>query len=133
MRKSILITGASSGIGMELAKEMAHRGYALALTARRTDALESLRNEIAGKNASLPVEIAGLDVTDYDSVPVVLDDLAQRLGGIDIVFANAGVALGERIGLNEFEKARQSVEVNLTGAMATIDAAVSYFFSRGGG
>lgn len=133
MRKSILITGASSGIGMELAKEMAHRGYALALTARRMDALESLRNEIAGKNASLPVEIAGLDVTDYGSVPVVLDDLAQRLGGIDIVFANAGVALGERIGLNEFEKARQSVEVNLTGAMATIDAAVSYFFSRGGG
>ncbi|MFO7931489.1 MAG: SDR family oxidoreductase [Desulfosalsimonas sp.] len=133
MRKSILITGASSGIGMELAKEMAHRGYALALTARRMDALESLRNEIAGKNESLPVEIAGLDVTDYGSVPVVLDDLAQRLGGIDIVFANAGVALGERIGLNEFEKARQSVEVNLTGAMATIDAAVSYFFSRGGG
>ncbi len=133
MSKSILITGASSGIGEALAHELAGKGYSLALTARRLDELEKIRDEIKQKHPSAKVEVRGLDVTDYDAIPGVLQELADALGGLDIVFANAGVGLGEKIGRNEFDKARKTVEVNLIGGIATVDAAVAYFLKKGGG
>jgi short-subunit dehydrogenase len=131
--KTILITGASSGIGRAVALEMARRGYSLALTARRLDLLEALRAEILQSHPSLSVEVRALDVTDYDAVSKTLRDLAEALGGLDIVFANAGVGLKETIGGGEFENSRRNVEVNLIGAMATVDAAVNYFLERGSG
>ena len=59
--------------------------------------------------------------------------MAAALGGLDIVFANAGIGLGERVGRGDFEKARRTIEVNLLGAMATVDAAAAYFLEKGGG
>jgi len=112
---------------------MARRGYSLALTARRLDLLESLRADIMELYPSVSVEVRPLDVTDYDAVSGTLRDLAETLGGLDIVFANAGVGLKETIGGGEFENSRKNVEVNLVGAMATVDAAVGYFLGRGSG
>jgi short-subunit dehydrogenase len=131
--KSILITGASSGIGKAVSLEMARRGYSLALTARRLELLEALRAEILQMHPAVSVEVRALDVTDYDAVCATLRELAEALGGIDIVFANAGVGLKETIGGGEFENSRRNVEVNLIGAMATVDAAVGYFLERGSG
>jgi len=131
--KSILITGASSGIGKAVSLEMARRGYSLALTARRLELLEALRAEIIQSHPSVSVEVRALDVTDYDAVSETLRDLADAIGGLDIVFANAGVGLKETIGGGEFENSRRNVEVNLIGAMATVDAAVNYFLERGSG
>ncbi|MBS3756982.1 MAG: SDR family oxidoreductase [Desulfobacterales bacterium] len=133
MPETIFITGASSGIGRAVALEMAGRGYGLALAARRVDALEELQEEIRTRDIAVPVATRALDVTAYDRVFEVFGELADESGGIDIAFANAGIALGERVGRGEFARARQSVAVNLLGAMATIDAAAAYFLDKGGG
>ncbi len=131
--KKIMITGATSGIGRAVAFEMGKRGFALALAARRTDKLEEIKRDISEKYPDSPVAVRRLDVTQYEVVPKILRELAGELGGLDIVFANAGIALGERAGKGEFDKARRTIEVNLLGAMATIDAAVEYFLNKRGG
>jgi short-subunit dehydrogenase len=133
MSNSILITGASSGIGRAVAFEMAKRGYALALTARRVDLLEAIRDELVRLHPSIAVEVRALDVSDYDAVFATIRDLADALGGLDIVFANAGIGLSDSIGGGQFERSRRNIEVNLIGAMATVDAAVGYFLERGSG
>jgi short-subunit dehydrogenase len=133
MAKSILITGASSGIGRALAYELAARGYSLALTARRREVLAAIQKEIESTHPSVKVEVGRLDVTEYDSIPPVLQQLGDALGGLDIVFANAGIGPGEKIGTNQFDSARRTIETNLIGAMATVDAAVHYFLQRGSG
>ena len=133
MPKKILITGASSGIGRALAYELAGRGYALALTARRMETLEEIRDDLQAKYPSATVVVHPLDVVAYDSVPGVISACAEDLGGLDILFANAGISLGEKIGKGRFEKAQRTIETNLIGAMATVDAAVQYFLDQGHG
>jgi len=133
MSSSILITGASSGIGKALAFELGKRGYSLALTARSADALEQIRKDIVSAHNPPIVAVRPLDVTDYDDVFRALNEMADELGGLDIVFANAGIGLGERVGRGDFEKIRRTIEVNLIGAMATVDAAAAYFLKKGKG
>jgi hypothetical protein len=133
MAKKIMITGASSGIGRALAFELAGRGYALALAARRAEALETIRNEILAKYSSSLVVTHALDVTAYDTVPGVVAACAETLGGLDIVFANAGIDMGGKVGRGRFADARRTIETNLLGAIATVDAAVAYFFEQGYG
>lgn len=133
MPSSIMITGASSGIGKALAFELAKRGYSLALTARSADRLDQIQKEIVSDHNPPIVAVRSLDVTDYDDVFKAVDELAHELGGLDIVFANAGIGLGERVGRGDFEKARRTIEVNLIGAMATVDAAAEYFLKMGKG
>lgn len=133
MAKSILITGASSGIGKALAFVLAEKGYALALASREADLLAQVRSDILAVHHPPAVFVRPLDVTDYDDVFRAVPEAAEALGGLDIVFANAGVGLGERVGRGEFEKARRTIEVNLLGAMATVDAAAAYFLEKGRG
>ena len=134
MGKAILITGASSGIGQALAMEMAGRGHDLGLAARRVDALEELKAAIGGRHPGVKVELRVLDVTDYASVPGVIQDLATSLGRLDVVVANAGVdgARGN-VGEGTFAKDRQVIETNVIGAMATIDAAMTIFRKQNSG
>jgi short-subunit dehydrogenase len=133
MPSSILITGASSGIGKALAFELGKRGYSLALTARSADVLEQIQKDIVSAHNPPMVAVRSLDVTDYDDVFKAVNEMAHELGGLDIVFANAGVGLGERVGRGDFKKIRRTVQVNLIGAMATVDAAAAYFLKEGKG
>lgn len=133
MPKKILITGASSGIGRALAYELAGRGYHLALTARRMETLEEIRKDIQARHPGVTVVVHPLDVTAFETVPGVIAACAEGLGGLDILFANAGIGLGEKVGRGRFDKARRTIETNLLGAMATVDAAVAYFLEQGHG
>lgn len=133
MPKTILITGATSGIGKALAFEMAKRGYSLALAGRRSHELVRIRDEIITAHPSLQVEIKAFDVTQYNTVSPAVNELADALGGLDIVVANAGVGPPAKIGVGEFDKLMLNIETNLIGAMATVDAAVSHFLKRGRG
>jgi short-subunit dehydrogenase len=133
MSSSILITGASSGIGKALAFELAQKGYSLALASREEDQLKQVRDEIVAVHNPPAVAVRPLDVTDYDDVFKAVNELANELGGLDIVFANAGIGLGEKVGRGDFEKARKTIEVNLIGAIATVDAAAAYFLDKGKG
>lgn len=133
MSRSILITGASSGIGKALSFVLAEKGYALALASREADLLEQLRKDLIAAHNPPAVYVRSLDVTDYDDVFAAVREMGEALGRLDIVFANAGVGLGERVGRGDFEKAQRTIEVNLIGAMATVDAAVEYFLKQGHG
>ena len=87
--KTVVIVGASRGIGACLAREYAARGWTLGLLARSEDALAMLGHEL--RNGGTRVETAVLDVADTARVAPVLGDLMQRLGRVDLVIANAGV------------------------------------------
>jgi NAD(P)-dependent dehydrogenase (short-subunit alcohol dehydrogenase family) len=130
---TVFITGASSGIGRALALELAGRGYDLFLTARRLDALEEVRAEVAAAQPERRVELRRLDVTDEPDVAAALAEAAEQLGRLDIVVANAGVGNSGRVGEGHVDRARTIVETNLIGAMATVDAAVALFRRQGGG
>jgi short-subunit dehydrogenase len=134
--QTVVITGASSGIGRELALEMARRGHNLGLTARRLPLLEQLREEILGTiNKDLQVELAILDVCQTDTVSPALQDLFARLGGVDSIVVNAGVnditAVGG--GASDLAKELSLITTNLSGAIASVAAATEHFIARGKG
>lgn len=125
MAKSILITGASSGLGEGMAREFARRGYRVALTGRRIDRLEVLQKELQAIAPQVIVKV--LDVTQYDSVQPTLEAIADELGGLDIVVANSGVGQFFPVGSDHFTDICTTIDTNITGAVATIDAAVRIF------
>lgn len=129
--KSVLITGATRGLGANLARQFAARGYRLALTGRKQADLDRLGAELAGQAQDIVLET--LDVSDFDSVAGVINRCAQRLGGLDIVVVNAGVATSTPVGKGHFEQVRHTIDVNLTGAIATCEAAVELFRQQGRG
>jgi len=131
--KSILITGASDGIGKALAMEMAKRSYDLALTARRLDKLEQLQQEIIKRYPQVRVEIAVLDVTDIPKVEPVIMGLRDVLGKLDIVLANAGIAHAGKMGQTPIEEHLSVINTNVNGAMATLSAGLKVFREQGFG
>ena len=92
-RGVVLITGASSGLGAEMARQFAALGYDLALCARRTDRLHALAEEVRAATGRR-VETAALDVTDADAVPAVFAGFAESSGSIDRMIVNAGLGKG---------------------------------------
>jgi short-subunit dehydrogenase len=131
--KAAIVTGASSGIGRALAVELARRGWALGLCARRGELLEEIRREIERDVSGARVETAILDVNDTAAVRDAIPHLAARFGKVDLLVANAGVG-GERFaGDDRFAIDENIVRTNLLGAMATVDAGVKLFRASGGG
>lgn len=124
--KTIIITGASSGLGAGMAREFAARGYHLGLCARRTDRLEALRDELV-KAHGIRVELIALDVNDHPQVFAVFDEFKKRFGHLDRVIVNAGVGEGRRIGTGHFETNKRTAETNFIAALAQCEAAVAIF------
>ena len=133
MRTNILITGASSGLGEGMARIFAAKGYNLALTARRLDRLEALREELTAAHPGISVVVRALDVNDHDQVFAVVKEIIADLGGLDRVIVNAGLGKGGRIGTGAFEANRQTAETNVIGALAQAEAAMEHFYERGAG
>ena len=94
MRKTILITGASSGLGAGMAREFARLGRDLALCARRLPLLESLRDELSSAYPTLRIAIAAIDVTKHDEVFSGFQDFREKLGSLDRIIVNAGMGKG---------------------------------------
>lgn len=126
MVKTILITGASSGIGAGMAREFAQKGYNLAICARRLERLEKLKQELENQY-NIQVLVKVLDVTDYDQVFKVFREFKTEFGTIDRIIVNAGVGEGRRIGKGKFEINRLTVETNFISALAQSEAAVEIF------
>lgn len=125
-RKKLLITGASSGLGAGMAREFAARGCDLALCARRTDRLDSLREELQ-RDHGARVEVYALDVNNHARVFEVFEAARAALGGLDRVIVNAGVGEGRRIGTGHFAANRDTLQTNLVAALAQCEAAVQIF------
>jgi short-subunit dehydrogenase len=131
-RNTVVITGASSGLGAGMARELAARGHALGLCARRTDRLEELAAELRRAHG-VRVEIRALDVNDHAAVFDVFEDLARTFGTLDRIIVNAGRGEGRRIGTGHFETNLRTLETNLVAALAQCEAAVAVFRRQGQG
>src|ERR1700761_4341134 len=132
-RKNILITGASSGIGAQLAREFANRGRNLALCARRAERLTELRAELTSRHPDITVLTRKLDVTNYDDVFTAFGELTDQLGSLDRVIVNAGVGQGSPIGTGGFAANLHIMRTNLVGALAQCEAAMGVFRAQRGG
>ncbi|MBO6199621.1 MAG: SDR family oxidoreductase [Psychrobacter sp.] len=131
--KTILITGASSGLGEGMAKLFAKLGYNLAICARRTDRLENLKTELSAQYPDIRIEYRVLDVSDYDAIFEVFDAFAADFGYIDRVVVNAGVGDSRRIGKGRFDTNRKTVEINFISALAQCEAAMNIFRAQNSG
>jgi short-subunit dehydrogenase len=119
--KSVLVTGASSGIGAAVARELALHGANLVLAARRREPLEALAAELAGRVRAIVVEV---DVTKDGSVEEAVAAARRDLGGLDIAIANAGFAVTGRLDRLTLEDYRRQLETNVFGVLRTIYAAL---------
>ena len=132
MTKTILITGASSGIGAGMAREFAQMGYNLAICARRLERLETLKQELE-QQYGIRVIAKSLDVTNYDQVFQVFREFKQNFGQLDRIIVNAGVGEGRRIGKGNFAINKATVETNFISALAQCEAAVEIFREQNSG
>jgi len=93
--KVAVVTGASSGLGERFAELLSGAGAAVALAARRTDRLSALAGRINGAGGkAITVK---LDVNDYDNIQTAFAEIAEKLGGVDILINNSGVNKQGRI------------------------------------
>ncbi|WP_076541963.1 SDR family oxidoreductase [Shewanella sp. UCD-KL21] len=133
MRKNILITGASSGLGRGMAIEFAKQGSNLALCARRMDRLVDLKAELEQINPQINVLIKPLDVNDHDAVFSVFDQFNAEMGQLDRIIINAGMGKGASIGTGYFNANKQTAETNFIAALAQAEAAMAIFRAQNSG
>ncbi|MEU7583539.1 SDR family oxidoreductase [Streptomyces sp. NPDC041068] len=117
-----VVTGASSGIGEATARELAAQGARVALLARRADRLEEhvTRIEAAGGTAlAVPA-----DVSDPASLTAAAADIRARLGRVDLVVNNAGLALPDLLDGSAGTNWQRMIDVNVTGAFAVVETFV---------
>jgi short-subunit dehydrogenase len=128
--RSILITGASSGIGATLAREYASPGRALALTGRDADRLEAIANACRDRGAE--VDTALIDVRDRPALGgwIATIDEARPL---DLVIANAGISAGTGGGGEDGAQFQRIFETNVQGVANTVEPAVTHMTARGRG
>ena len=106
-----LVTGASSGLGVQFARALSDNGAAVALVARRADRLKSLRDEIEGKGGrAVAIEA---DVTDHAAIVRAFDAAEKAFGTVTILVNNAGIAHGGRAVEMPPEEWRKVLSTNL--------------------
>ncbi|HVM46131.1 MAG TPA: SDR family oxidoreductase [Candidatus Thermoplasmatota archaeon] len=132
-RRNVLITGASSGLGEGMARELAAMGRNLALCARRVERLEGLKAELEKAHPGVRVLVRPLDVTKHDDVFATFRAFRDELGSLDRVVVNAGLGKGQPVGTGYFYANRQTAETNFVGALAQCEAAVEIFRQQDAG
>ena len=125
MNKSAIIVGASSGIGLEVAKQLLAEGWRLGVAARREEPLLELK-----AMAPERVEVMTIDVTRLDAGERLLS-LAERLGGMDLYFHASGIGKQNRTLQEDIEL--RTMQTNAVGFTRMTGAAFRYFAERGRG
>jgi NAD(P)-dependent dehydrogenase (short-subunit alcohol dehydrogenase family) len=128
MTKTILVTGASSGIGRDSALALARGGHRVFVAARRLDALEALRREA-------PVEPLHLDVDDAASIAALIAEIDRRTEGrgLDVLINNAGFATAGALAELGDAALRAQFETNVFGLMSLTRAVLPAMIARGDG
>jgi NAD(P)-dependent dehydrogenase (short-subunit alcohol dehydrogenase family) len=124
--RTILVTGASRGIGAAIAEGLAQDGHLVAFAARSMDAIQQRANAVGGMAVRL-------DVTDAESVNAAIDAVSRELGPIDVVVNNAGVALSMPFHKTDAALWERTLDVNLTGSYRVAHAVVPGMVARGFG
>src|SRR5262245_8695460 len=127
--QNILITGAGSGLGRQLALMLAAEGASILAVDLKPDSLEALRKDLGGTRHAWSVA----DVTDVAALRHAAKDLEQRVGPVDVLIANAGI--GRETSADNFraEDVEAQVRVNLIGVANSIDAVLPTMLARGRG
>jgi NAD(P)-dependent dehydrogenase (short-subunit alcohol dehydrogenase family) len=125
--KVVLITGPARGIGAETARRLRHRGAWVSLVGLEPERLASLAGELGQGHLWFEA-----DVTDQAALDRAVSGTVERLGGIDIVFANAGVVSNGTVAISPVEALVRTIEVNLIGTVRTISATLPYVTARRG-
>lgn len=109
--KRVLITGASSGIGRELVRELARLGHRQVITARRADRLEALADELRKLDAE--VHVVPADLADPSTPEKLIKAVNQHLGGLDVLVNNAGYGLPRLFHESTAGEIQHQIDVNL--------------------
>lgn len=128
--RTVLITGASTGIGAATAKRLREAGDRLVLAGRREQPLDELAAELGGGDDVL---VKTCDVTEWEQVQALADAALERFGAIDVVFANAGFGASRGFLEESPEHWREMVLTNVLGVAHTIRATLPHLLERGTG
>lgn len=123
--KKIVIIGATTGIGRASAELYAQKGYEVAITGRRLNLLD----EVKDKYPNAKIITRQMDVADTESSRKTMDELAEILGGIDIILLNAGVGYPKAT----YEQEISTVDINARGFLALANWSYEYFSKKGSG
>ncbi|MCK4206956.1 SDR family oxidoreductase [Brucella pituitosa] len=131
MNKTILITGASSGIGEGIARELAGAGAKVLLGARRLDRIEAIVTDI--RNAGGTAAAQPLDVTDRSSIAAFVQAAMENWGRIDVLVNNAGVMPLSPLAAGKQDEWERMVDVNIKGVLWGIGAVLPIMEAQGSG
>jgi NADP-dependent 3-hydroxy acid dehydrogenase YdfG len=123
--KSVIITGASSGIGAATAKVLAAAGAQVMLAARREDRLKELEKEIGGA-----VKWRVTDVTSHADMLALGEDAIKAFGKVDVIVNNAGIMPLSPLANRRVAEWDQMIDVNIKGVLYGIDAVLTHMLSR---
>jgi ribitol 2-dehydrogenase len=123
-----LVTGASSGIGLAIARSLSRDGASVVLTARSVDRLAAAARELPGPSTVLPADVSQPGAADG----VVAATLAEH-GQLDVLVANAGIYLQGDVWTNDLAGIRQLIDTNVTGVLSAVHAALPAMIERGTG
>lgn len=126
MSKKIVIIGATSGIGEELARQCVDKEYHVGGTGRRVERLEILKKELGNYFA-----YTGMDVTRFEEAKRQLHKLIEELGGMDIIVLNAGISNYPSSSITAMEQ--KIIDVNVSGFVQLFGEAFQYFRNQGHG
>lgn len=130
-RKIVIVTGASSGIGTAVARELAGAGHHVVLAARRADRLAELAADIV--TAGGTAQALALDVTDAAAFTALVDTVVAEHGRVDVLVSNSGVMLlspFEALLTHEWER---TLDVNVKGVLHGVAAVLPHFLRQGSG
>jgi len=130
MNQVIWITGASSGIGAELAKQYSKQGKLLILSARRDAELKAVKN-----SCDYPenIKILPLDLKDFDSMEKHVKKAITFFGSIDLLINNGGVSQRSLIAETNFHVYQELININYLGTLALTKALLPHFIEKGKG
>jgi short-subunit dehydrogenase len=128
-RKKALVTGGSSGIGAEFARQLARKGYDVVITARRKDRLDTIAAEIRARDAD--VEVIEADLGSPEGAAAVQARIGR--GDIDMLVNNAGFGINGVFGETALERELEELDVNVRALTQLSHAAIGHMKERGRG
>lgn len=128
MNKTVLITGASQGIGKETAQLFALKGYDVVLAARHSEPLNAVANEI--KNIGRQALAIPTDISDIEQVKALVENAIATYGHIDVLINNAGICMTAPMANTTLEDWHKIIEINLWGYIHLIHVLLPHLLDR---